>query len=595
MAALTLGGLFSKLRPPAEAGSDAALLDRFTQIRDTEAFAEIVRRHGAMVLAVCRRVLGDGPDAEDAHQIAFMALARDAGRIADARALSGWLYRVAWLTARKLAGRVHRRKPEPLTTEPTATMPSSSENDVRAVIDEELLGLPERFRSVAVLCLIEGRTNTEVAGLLGIPKGTVDSRLSTAKAKLRERLLRRGVAAAALLMIERLLTSETSAAATRAAALAANTITVALDYAAGVPAAGTEHLLHTANGVRPVSHNLKWLAALLFTTALMGGGGVGVYMASAGEKDKTADAKKPADEKKPGDEKIPATDAAKPDKPGELKSEKMAVKRADDVQRVLKSDVSIDDGTFPFDVILEGLGKEHGLTIRLDTAAFVRRGWVQAPEFENNYEGIRKKQIVLKGLGRVPLEDVLREILSQVSYGPNGRSQLLSYRIKGNQILIIPEYQPASVPGSGVTGDPMVTNTNNNLLEEMYGEPVTVRYKKKLLAEVIEDLQDRTGANIVLNGKALPELDKAMVTANFNDTRLLTVLKIVGDMHGLKPVVIDNVFYLTDRERAEELQKEVNRDLFGAPTPFGIPSPPTVPAKPTSPITPETKPTKSEK
>jgi RNA polymerase sigma factor (sigma-70 family) len=298
MPAFTLGGLFHKLRPPADAGSDAELLRRFVQTRDPEAFAEIVRRHGGMVLAVCRRVLGDTPDAEDAHQIALMALARDAGRIADARALGGWLYRVAWLSARKLAGRVHRRKPEPLAFDPAATMPTPPENDVRAVIDEELLGLPERFRAVAVLCLVEGRTNTEAAGLLGIPKGTVDSRLSTAKAKLRERLLRRGVAAAALLTVEHLLTSETSAAATRAAALATNAISVALDYAAGVPAAGTEHLIHTANGVRPVTSTLKWLAVAMFATALIGGGGVGVYVASAGEKDKPADEAKADPQKK---------------------------------------------------------------------------------------------------------------------------------------------------------------------------------------------------------------------------------------------------------------------------------------------------------
>ncbi len=322
MPAFTLGGLFNKLRPPAEAGSDAALLRRFVQTRDAEAFAEIVRRHGAMVLAVGRRVLGDGPDAEDAHQIAFMALARDAGKIDDPQALGGWLYRVAWLTARKLAGRVHRRKPEPLVSDPAITMPSPPDNDVRAVIDEELLGLPERFRAVAVLCLVEGRTNTEAAGLLGIPKGTVDSRLSTAKQKLRERLLRRGIAAAALLSVEQWLTSETSAAPTRAVALAANAITVALDYAAGVSTAGTEHLIHTANGVRPVTNSLKWLAALMFTTALIGGGGVGVAVATAGDKPTpAADAKAKADPKNPADPKQPAKPA---DKPGELTTDKKA-------------------------------------------------------------------------------------------------------------------------------------------------------------------------------------------------------------------------------------------------------------------------------
>lgn len=572
MPAFTLGGLFAKLRPPADTGSDAELLQRFVQTRDPEAFAEVVRRHGAMVLAVCRRVLGDTPDAEDAHQIALMALARDAGRIADARALGGWLYRVAWLSARKLAGRVHRRKPEPLTTDPTAKMPTPPENDVRAVIDEELLGLPERFRAVAVLCLLEGRTNTEAAGLLGIPKGTVDSRLSTAKAKLRERLLRRGVAAAVLLTIEQLLTSETSAAATRAAALAANAITAALDYAAGVPAAGTEHLIHTANGVRPVTHTLKWLAVAMFTTALIGGGGVGVYVASAGEKDKPA-----ADAKKPADEQKPPADQPKADKPGELKSEKGA-KTADDVQNVLNGTVKMDGplSGLEFMLVLDELARKTGVTIRFDTAAFVRRGWT--PE---QVAHLAKQKLHGESRPPVQLGDLLREALAQVTPLPDFQTSRLSYRIKGSEILIVPEYQPASVPGSGASGGEVVSPAvpMNQLIEDMYGEPVTVRYKKKPLTEVIEDLQDRTGANIVLNGQAIPEPDKATVTANFNDARLLTVLKIIGDMHGLKPVVIDNVFYLTDAAKAEDLQREVNRDLFGTP-PAPTPTPAAAPMKP---------------
>jgi RNA polymerase sigma factor (sigma-70 family) len=554
MPALTLGGLFSKLRPRADATADAALLGRFVQTMDAEAFTEIVRRHGAMVLAVSRRVLGDGPDAEDAHQIAFMALARDAAKISDPNALAGWLYRAAWLTARKLAGRVHRRKPEPLTTDPTAPMSPAPENDVRAAIDEELLGLPERFRAVAVLCLVEGMTNTEAAGVLGIPKGTVDSRLCTAKQKLRERLLRRGIAAAALLSAEHLLTSETSAAATRAAALAANAVTVALDYAAGVPTAGTEHLLYTANGVRPVTNHLKWLAVALFTTAVVSGSGVGVYIASAQEKGKP-----PAESKKP-DEKKPATETPKPDTPADAIA---PAKTADDVQQQLAALVKDEVPGGSLETLLMILQDQTGVPVRIDTPSFVRRGWSR-----DVVQQLREAEVNIRSTKGMTTADLLREALGQAATaaGDNGTNRL-SYRIKGNQILIIPEYLPPSVPGSGLNGDPVLNQSPNNLLEELYGEPVTVRYKKKSLSDVIEDLQDRTGANIVLNMRKLPEADpdKAMVTANFNDTRLLTVLKIVGDMHGLKPVVIDNVFYLTDRESADELRAEVNRDLFPAP------------------------------
>jgi RNA polymerase sigma factor (sigma-70 family) len=560
MAAFTLGGLFHKLRPPADTGCDAELLRKFAQARDPEAFAEIVRRHGAMVLAVCRRVLGDGPDAEDAHQIALMALARDAGKIANPHAVGGWLYRVAWLTARKLAGRVHRRKPQPLTTDPTTPMTPSPENDVRGVIDEELLGLPERFRAVAVLCLLEGRTNTEAAGMLGIPKGTVDSRLSTAKAKLRERLLRRGVAAAALLTVEQVLTSETSAAATRAAALATQAITVALDYAAGVPTAGSEHLIHTANGVRPVTSNLKWLAVAMFSTALIGGGGVGVYVANAQEKD-TAEQK--ADPKKPPKEeaKKPPAETPKPD----TKADKGdGAKTADDVQRVLVGKVKMDGplSGLEFGLLIDELTRKTGVTIRVDTAAFVRRGWG-----EEHIKQLTKKKLYSEGQPPTVLADLLREVLAQAAT-PNELNKFgrLSYHIKGNEILIVPEFTPSTTPKFGHAADEDGMTyfvTPEQIAETLYGEPVTARYKKKPLGEILEDLQERTGANIVLGN---PDCEKQLITANFNDTRLLTVLKIVGDMHNLKPVVIDNVFYLTDANRAEELQREVNRDLFGTPT-----------------------------
>jgi hypothetical protein len=309
-----------------------------------------------------------------------------------------------------------------------------------------------------------------------------------------------------------LLTSDTSAAAIRAAALATHTITVALDYAAGVPTAGTEHLIHTANGVRPVTSSLKWLAAAVFTAALIGGGGVGVYVASAQEKGK------PAETKKPGEEKKPASDRPKADTPADPKVETGASpKTADEVQKALKAVVTIPEDDATLGDHLQILAEQYGLTFRIDTAAFRRSGWQQYPEFENPADALRKK-VTVKGLKRVPLEDALREILAQVYVNPEGRVQMLSYRIKGSQILIVPEYQPTTLPGSGVTGEPMVTTTTSSLIEQMYGEPVTVRYKNKLLTDVIDDLQDRTGANIVLNLKAIPQVDQATVSATFNDT-----------------------------------------------------------------------------
>ena len=132
-----ISGLFRRL-PPPDAAADAALLTRFVHTHDEPAFAEIVRRHGAMVLGVCRRRLGNGPDADDAYQVTFLALARDARKIAARESLAGWLYRVAHLTALKLAGRVHRHRPDALTTDPAAPMTREPDADLKAVLDEEL-------------------------------------------------------------------------------------------------------------------------------------------------------------------------------------------------------------------------------------------------------------------------------------------------------------------------------------------------------------------------------------------------------------------------------------------------------------------------
>ena len=93
-----------RLAPPAD-GSDADLLGRFVAGRDQAAFEALVRRHGPMVHAACRRELGPGPDADDAFQVAFLVLARDARRVRTPAALPGWLHRVARLSARKLRGR----------------------------------------------------------------------------------------------------------------------------------------------------------------------------------------------------------------------------------------------------------------------------------------------------------------------------------------------------------------------------------------------------------------------------------------------------------------------------------------------------------
>ena len=102
----------------------------------------------------------------------------------------------------------------------------------------------------------------------------------------------------------------------------------------------------------------------------------------------------------------------------------------------------------------------------------------------------------------------------------------------------------------------------DQIAENIYGEPVTLRVKNKAFAEVLEELREMTGANIVVDARMKDKVGEK-ITANFNDTRLYTVLKVLGDSCEMRPVVMDNVYYLTTPENAAKLQKEINRDLFG--------------------------------
>jgi RNA polymerase sigma factor (sigma-70 family) len=178
---------------------DRDLLARFVTARDEDAFAEIVRRHGPMVLAACRRVTGRPHDAEDAFQAAFLVLARRAGHITRPELLANWLYGVACRTA--LEARAARRRAEehvvPVAPEPAAPPPPDDMTELRRVIDEELAKLPDKYRTAVVLCDLEGLPRSTAAAQMGIPEGTLSSRLAHARKVLAERLSRRGVTASA--------------------------------------------------------------------------------------------------------------------------------------------------------------------------------------------------------------------------------------------------------------------------------------------------------------------------------------------------------------------------------------------------------------
>jgi cobalt-zinc-cadmium efflux system membrane fusion protein len=188
-----------RLTPARGAGAlpDRVLLEHFLKRRDGCAFAALVERHGPLVLGVCRRVLQHAQDAEDAFQATFLVLARKAASIVRRESVGSWLYGVASriaLKARARSARARRRE-APLQELPGPEAAGRwDDNDFRAVLDEELNRLPDKYRIAVVLCYLEGKTTAEAAQAIGCARGTLLSRLARARERLRPRLARRGLA-----------------------------------------------------------------------------------------------------------------------------------------------------------------------------------------------------------------------------------------------------------------------------------------------------------------------------------------------------------------------------------------------------------------
>jgi RNA polymerase sigma factor (sigma-70 family) len=185
------------LRQGGAAPEDAQLLECFLAERDEAAFEALVRRHGPMVFGICRRVLGGRQDAEDAFQATFLVLACKAATVRDRAAVGSWLYGVAYRTAGKARARAARRR----VKEREAAVSEAREDhhdhgELARLLDLELSQLHKKYRGPVLLCDLEGVSRKEAARRLGLPLGTLNSRLATARSMLAKRLTRRGVALA---------------------------------------------------------------------------------------------------------------------------------------------------------------------------------------------------------------------------------------------------------------------------------------------------------------------------------------------------------------------------------------------------------------
>jgi RNA polymerase sigma factor (sigma-70 family) len=272
MPGIRLAALVRRLRrdatPDAGECADAALVARFAATRDEAAFELLVRRHGAMVLAACRRVLGHTEDAEDAFQAAFLVLARKAASVRRGTAVPAWLHRVAVRIARRAADR--RRPTTTLVEEPPAppTPDEAERSELRGLLDAEIDRLSEPVRRAFVLCYLEGLSNAHAAQVLGCPVGTVESRLTAARRTLRDRLARRielPIGILALLAGAPGLPADTVATTTRAGVMAAQRGLRAAIGIVGEPAARLAE-----GGLRTMTRTTRLWAALTLGVALIG-------------------------------------------------------------------------------------------------------------------------------------------------------------------------------------------------------------------------------------------------------------------------------------------------------------------------------------
>ncbi|HEV3084651.1 MAG TPA: sigma-70 family RNA polymerase sigma factor [Gemmataceae bacterium] len=283
MAPARLDAVIQHIRGVAAAGtlddlSDRDLLREYVTCRSGLAFAAIVKRHGAMVMRVCRRMLHHEQDAEDVFQATFLVLSRKAAAIRKSDAIASWLHGVACRIARNATRTAARRRSHEERVKGRTVLEPADDvvwREIQEVLDEEIDALPEKYRTSFVLCYLEGHGRADVARGTGLTEAAVAGRLAEARKRLQQRLARRGITLSALLAAVAL-TQHAEATSNR---LLDTAVAAALAYGKGEPASAgaiSAHVGALADGAIKTTFatNLKLSAALLviLATAVVGTG-----------------------------------------------------------------------------------------------------------------------------------------------------------------------------------------------------------------------------------------------------------------------------------------------------------------------------------
>jgi RNA polymerase sigma factor (sigma-70 family) len=257
-----------------EERTDRQLLESFAAHGDQASFDALVRRHGRLVSGVCRRVLQNDHDAEDAFQATFLVLSRKAASISWHESVKHWLYEVAYRVA--LRARAHRQRRQAQERQAAAACHAGgpgevSWREVQLALDEELQRLPAKYRAPLLLCYLEGHTQEEAARQLGWSPGAVRGRLWRGRDLLRARLARRGLELSVVLLAS--LLANNAPAAVPGALLTA-TVNAGVRFAAGQASSGlvSAEVLNLTQGVLKAMFltKLKLTVAIVLGLGLLG-------------------------------------------------------------------------------------------------------------------------------------------------------------------------------------------------------------------------------------------------------------------------------------------------------------------------------------
>jgi RNA polymerase sigma factor (sigma-70 family) len=525
---------------PAEGDAlgDAQLLVRYTRHGDEAAFAALVRRHGPLVWGAVTRVLGRGPDAEDAFQATFLVLVRKAGALRGPDALGPWLYGVASRVALKARSAAARRqgREQALAEEPPAAESGGAVwRDLRPVLDEEVNRLPEKYRAAVVLCYLEGLTDEEAARRLACARGTVHSRLARARQRLQRRLSRRGVGLSAGLLAAAL--AAHAAPAAPPAPLVESAVQSSLSFGrTGASAALTASAVALAEGVLRSMFltQLKVAAAVLLTLGLAGTG-VGLF-AQRGADRPPQPKPAPAAEKKEGPRGAAPAEAPAPAAKPAAKEERRP-KQDKQLSEALKTRVqfpTIDDPNATLAEVLDQLAKRYDIAFEVNQKAFAAEaGAEDVPEVLQT--PVAQPRPLTEMDAR--LSAVLQKVLSRVP----SRT--------GVRFLVRKEY---------------IEITTADAVREEFGIPhnrpllplVWESFESVPLATALHTLGDDTGFNIVIDPQLAGKL-KTPVTATLRNVPLDTAVRVLAGMDSLRAVRADNVFYITRAENAGWVEENV--------------------------------------